>query len=237
VTRLNDPTVVRDEYASERGLTGRIAAYRFSMGPDARSAALDAVLERSPRRVLEVGCGTGDLAAELAATPGLDLVAVDLSERMVELTRSRGVEALVADAQELPFADGAFDCVLAAWMLYHVPDPDRALREFARVLAPRGRLVAVTNSHEHLQELRTLVGAGPAAWTFAAEDAKERLARRFAHVERREVFGAIEFPTQADVASYLDATRGLWPLAPAEVDVEVPFRVRTRPVVFVAQKA
>jgi len=97
--------------------------------------------------------------------------------------------------------------------------------------------VAVTKSHEHLHELRTLVVAGPAAWTFAAEDAEARLLGAFARVERREVFGAIELPTRADVLAYIDATRGLWPSAPAEIDVEAPFRVRTGPVVFVAEKA
>ena len=65
---------------------------------------------------------------------------------MVELTGRAASSAVVGDVQELPFADGIFDCAVAAWMLYHVPDLDRALRELARVLRPGGRLVAVTNS-------------------------------------------------------------------------------------------
>ena len=55
---------------------------------------------------------------------------------MVELARARGVDARVGDVQELPFADGAFDCVVAAWMLYHVPDLDRGARR-ARARAAR----------------------------------------------------------------------------------------------------
>ena len=82
---------------------------------------------------------------------------LDLSPRMVELAQARGIDARQGDAQELPFADGTFDTVVAAWMLYHVPDVDRALAEFARVLVPGGALIAVTNSADHIAELRELV--------------------------------------------------------------------------------
>jgi SAM-dependent methyltransferase len=47
------------------------------------------------------------------------VVAIDQSERMVELTQARGVEAHVGDVQELGFAEGEFDCAVAAWMLFH----------------------------------------------------------------------------------------------------------------------
>ena len=60
--------------------------------------------------------------------------------------RGRGVDARVGDVQALPFEDASFDTVVAAWMLYHVPDLDRGLAEIARVLCPGGQLVAVTNS-------------------------------------------------------------------------------------------
>ena len=77
----------------------------------------------------------------------------------MELTAARGVEARVADVQDLPFADDSFDVVAAMWMLYHVPDLDRGLAEVRRVLRPGGRLVAVTNGDGHTAELR----ATPAA--------------------------------------------------------------------------
>jgi ubiquinone/menaquinone biosynthesis C-methylase UbiE len=103
---LNDPTVVDAEYATERGLSRRIAAYRFAAGPDARQVALGAVAEATPTRVLEVGCGTGELAERIAGELGAEVVALDQSARMVELTRGRGIDARVGDVQELPFADG-----------------------------------------------------------------------------------------------------------------------------------
>ena len=84
----------------------------------------------------------------MTSTPSPPLArvgAADGSERLVELTGARGVDARVADAEDLPFADASYDLVAAMWMLYHVPDLDRALAEVRRVLRPGGHLLAVTN--------------------------------------------------------------------------------------------
>ncbi len=234
--RLDDPVAVRAEYASERGLEGRIAAQQFAKGPDARRVVLDAAAEASPHRVLDVGCGTGDLSERIFRELRVELVAVDQSERMVELTRARGIDARVGDVEELLFADGEFDCAIVAWMLYHVPDVSRALAELARVLRPGGRLVAATNSTQHLRELRQLVGAPSPTSPFSAENGEEQLRGRFATVERRDAFGWIDFPGQAEMQEYVDAARRLWPDARPQVDIDRPLRVRTGPVVFVAEK-
>ena len=97
-------------------------------------------------KVLEVGCGPGWLWVE--APPelpsDLELTLTDLSPGMVnealarvgESGRFRTVQARAADAQELPFEDASFDVAVANHMLYHVPDPGRAIAELARVLRP-----------------------------------------------------------------------------------------------------
>ena len=110
---------------------------------------------------------------------------------MVELHAARGVDARLGDVQELPFADGAFDAAVAAWMLYHVPDVERGLAELARVLRPGGRLVAVTNGARATCRARgQLVDEGPQAdYPFGRENGEELLARHFARVERRDVDG------------------------------------------------
>jgi SAM-dependent methyltransferase len=235
---LNDPAVVREEYASERGLAGRRAAYLYAEGPNAPELAFRAVAEIAPRRVLEVGCGPGELAARLTAELGAEVRAIDISPRMVELARARGVDARVGDVQELPFGEGEFDCAIAAWMLYHVPDVDRALAELARVLRPGGHLVAVTNSIEHLREVRELVGLPRRTVTaFSAENGEVLLARQFERVQVRDAGGTIRFPDREALVAYVEASRTLAQAGPEVPDVEFPFVVSRRPVIFVAERA
>src|SRR5207253_5401064 len=140
------------------------------------------------------GCGCGELAERIALEVGAEVVAVDQSERMVELARERGVDARVGDVQELAFAEASFDCAVAAWMLYHVPDLDRGLSELARVVRPGGRLVAVTNSEDELCELWAPFGERPKrSHPFSAENSEPALRRHFARVERRECRGTVTF--------------------------------------------
>ncbi len=186
---VSDPALVRAEYADERRFLARRAArWGIFLGPDPREHALLALLEAKPRRVLDAGCGTGEFAESLATKLGCEVVGVDVSERMVELTRARGVEALVADVHDLPFDDGEFDAAAANWMLYHLEDPDRGLAELQRVIRPGGRLVAATNGRDHLSEVW-----GPGSSGFDDESGEAALRRHFARVERRDVPGAVVF--------------------------------------------
>ncbi len=109
--------------------------------------------------VLEVGCGPGLLWERIAPLlPRLRLTLSDLSEGMLDAARAvvapidsiELVATKVCDAQDLPFADASFDVVVANHMLYHVPEPTRAVAEFARVLRPDGVLIAATNGPHHL---------------------------------------------------------------------------------------
>ena len=111
------------------------------------------------------------------------------SERMVALARARGIDAQVGDVQSLDFRDADFGAVVAAWMLYHVPDLDLALEKCARVLRPGGTLVAVTNSADDLAELWGLVGRDLSVrlLTFRSENGEAALRRHFAEVARRDV--------------------------------------------------
>src|SRR5207244_2595634 len=143
VTRLDDPVLVAAEYADEARLRARVEAQTaWATGIDARKPAVRAVVEAAPSRVLEVGCGWGELAEWIARDTGAEVVAVDLSPRMVDLARERGVDARLGDVQDLQFDEGEFDVAVAAWMLYHVPDLERGIAELQRVLRPGGLLVA-----------------------------------------------------------------------------------------------
>jgi SAM-dependent methyltransferase len=238
VTRLDDPGLVTAEYADDARLRRRAAAYTGAgTAVDARGAVVAAVAEVSPERVLEVGCGWGELARWIAVDVGAGVAAIDLSPHMVELARANGVDAEVADVQELPFADGSFDVAVAAWMLYHVPDRERAVSEIARVLRPGGRLVAVTNSVLHLHELRELVGSGGSTISFSRESGAELLERHFARVERRDIDGELEFADRAAVEQYVRASISMSPfVANLPATIDEPFRARRANSIFVAEK-
>ncbi len=113
------------------------------------------------QHVLEIGVGTG---ASLRHHPRRkQIVAIDISERM--LTRARwkaerlGVEStlMLADAQDLPFADNSFDTVISSFVFCSVPDPLLGLREARRVLRPGGRLLLLEHVLSRLPVLRTLM--------------------------------------------------------------------------------
>ncbi|HST16487.1 MAG TPA: class I SAM-dependent methyltransferase [Gaiellaceae bacterium] len=239
MTRLDDPALVAREYADEARLRRRASAYTDGAGgEDARVFIVAAVAELRPDRVLEVGCGWGELAAWIARETDAEVTAVDLSPRMVELAVQHGVDANVADVQELPFTDGSFDVAVAAWMLYHVPDRERAVGELARVLRPGGRLVAATNSTTHLHELRELVGSGPSTIAFSRESGEELLARRFATIDRHDVDGELVFAHRAEAEEYVRASISMSPFVDNLPDtIEEPFVARRATSVFVADKA
>jgi len=120
-----------------------------SVFADGRRQAIVAA-ERAGGRVLEVGVGTG------ISLPHYDkrtrLVGIDISEAMLEKARRRArtlklenvEEIAVGDAEALAYADGSFDVVVAQYVVTAVPDPERALDEFVRVVRPGGEIVIAT---------------------------------------------------------------------------------------------
>jgi SAM-dependent methyltransferase len=236
--RFNDPELVAREYASEEKFARRRAVFADLVdGEIAEDLAIEALRETRPRRVLEVGCGLGEFAVRVRREIGADVVAIDSSSRMVEVARERGVDASIGDAQELAFRDEEFDCVVANWVLHHVPDLDRALGEITRVLGPHGRLTAATFSEEHLSDLFDWLGEPSIGeLEFSSENGADPLGRHFARVERRDARGTVRFPDRAAVLDYLNAL-----VKGAEVTRRLPefeggYAARSRQSVFVADK-
>ena len=110
-----------------------------------------AAAERVGGRILEVGVGTGISLPDYARTNRL--VGIDISVPMLRKAQERvvehgltNVEALaVMDAKHLAFPDGAFDVIVAQYVITAVPDPEATLDEFARVLKPGGEIVLVNH--------------------------------------------------------------------------------------------
>jgi len=98
----------------------------------------------TPRRILEIGVGEGHVMSRVRERfPGVPLVGLDLpDEALRDEWRDQGLPCMFGDATRLPFPDRSFDLVLAIEVLEHVPGPDAALAELARVCAGGGTLVA-----------------------------------------------------------------------------------------------
>ena len=119
---------------------------------------LDAARVAPGARVLDAACGTGVLTAAAAAR-GAEPLGIDITSEMVAAAARRhpGLRFLQGDAERLEFPDGSFDAILAGFLLHHLPDPQTATAEFARVLAPGGRLAATVWDHPSRMRLIGLV--------------------------------------------------------------------------------
>ena len=139
-----------------RGMFAEIAP-RYDLVNRLLSGGIDVLWRRTTVRrappppvgaILDVCCGTGDLALAYAAaaSPDVRLVASDFCRPMLERGEAKGVKAgraiewVEADAMELPFATAEFDLVTVAFGLRNIADTARGLAEMARVTKPGGRL-------------------------------------------------------------------------------------------------
>ncbi len=145
----------------------------FTLGLDQhwRRLAVGACLAGSPSRVLDLGCGTGDLAIQLArrAPVETEIVGADFSEPMLAVARTKTeladladrLDFVQADAGLLPWPDGHFDAVGISFafrnLTFKNPKRDVYLAEMRRVLAPGGRLVIVESSQPRSGAMRALV--------------------------------------------------------------------------------
>ena len=119
----------------------------FSYGMDGRwkREAIEKIKLPPDARVLDLACGTGDFSLLIRGRyPEARPVAADLTERMLQLARQRGLEeAVCGDACRLPFAEGAFDCVFVGYGLRNFPYLKDAVEEIRRVTRPGGFLVSL----------------------------------------------------------------------------------------------
>lgn len=104
---------------------------------------LDAAEVRSGAKVLDAGCGPGNLAAA-AAERGASVVGIDMSDGMIALAKRRHphVDFRQADAEHLPFSDGTFDVGVSNLLVPHLPSPEVGVAELVRVVKSGGRLAA-----------------------------------------------------------------------------------------------
>jgi demethylmenaquinone methyltransferase / 2-methoxy-6-polyprenyl-1,4-benzoquinol methylase len=170
-----------DRVAGRYDLTNTV----LSAGLDAgwRRATREALAARPGSTVLDVAAGTAVSTVELAAG-GVHAIACDFSQGMLKAGASRAVPKVAGDAMALPLADASVDGVVISFGLRNVADPRAALREFARVTRPGGRLVVCEFSSPVWAPFRTVyteylmralpliakaVSSNPEAYVYLAE--------------------------------------------------------------------
>lgn len=185
---------------AERGQRWKPQGYaeNASFVPELGRPLLDLLDPRAGERVLDVGCGNGTLTVELISRGAL-VVGVDASEEMVAAALSKGIDARVLDAYDLPFAaefDAAFSNAALHWMRR---DPDAVLRGIRRALRPNGRFVGEMGGPGNVASIRSALhdalrrrGVDPESvdpWYFpSVEEYRGRLERAGFRVERIEAF-------------------------------------------------
>jgi SAM-dependent methyltransferase len=233
MSAINDPNAVRRQYATDQHIRIRQEIHEKYTVPRINFIewALSCLNWRENARVLDVGCGNGSYYQPLvhyysADGSMLDYHGVDMSAGMLKnhLAFSKH-PLLVGDAQILPYADNSFDVVMANHMLYHVPDIDKAITEFRRVLKPDGALMIATNSQNTMPEMQVLMRRAIILLTrsnasqvqpptapselFSLESGTRQLSRYFYGVVRHDFPSALVFSEIDPLMAYLESTRDL----------------------------
>jgi trans-aconitate methyltransferase len=148
---------------------------------------------RAGERILDLGCGDGVLTEQLQ-TMGCRVIGVDASAGMIAAARARGLDARLADAQELAF-DGEFDAVFSNAALHWMTRPGKVLDGVSSALVPDGRFVAEFGGHGNVAAITTAMRAvakirggdqelaGP--WFFPSVDDYRRLLQQKGFIVKR----------------------------------------------------
>ncbi|MGD2113273.1 MAG: malonyl-ACP O-methyltransferase BioC [Gammaproteobacteria bacterium] len=159
-----DPRLLPDKRQMRRAFEG--AAETYDMAAELQNEIGSRLIERldyirlQPRRILDLGAGTGRFSAALLKRyRGADVVALDIAHAMLARVRARGgwwrrPACVCADGETLPFADDSFDFIFSNLMLQWCADLETAFSELRRVLAPGGLLMFTTFGPDTLRELR-----------------------------------------------------------------------------------
>jgi SAM-dependent methyltransferase len=180
----------------ERFRVARSVLRRHALGRDVHEQVARRVLTEQLTPVLDVGCGEGELARHL---PAGAWVGVDSSPTMLAEAPE---PSLRGEATALPFPDASFGSVALLYVLYHLPQPGRALAEARRVLRPGGLVAVAAPSRDDSPELADALPRRQL--TFDAELAPRMLDERFASVEvERWDAPLLELPNRAAIRDYL----------------------------------
>jgi ubiquinone/menaquinone biosynthesis C-methylase UbiE len=218
MSRINDQDYLcNEQYKDSSNLDARIRIHvEFSTNKYGWFRwVFDQYEIESPARILELGCGPGDLWLvnidrileewEITLSDFSPGMLAKVQEKLA--SQSHAFKFEVIDAQSIPYENDHFDVVIANHFLYHVPDRPKAIAEIRRVLKPDGSLYATTIGMNHMKELPDLVERFDSKKgdfmrnseiPFTLEDGAEQLSPYFSKIEMRRYIDELSV-TDADV--------------------------------------
>ena len=215
--KINDRSVVKQQYATASNPSTRINIHdKYSTNKMGFGNWIVSNYRiDTGMRVLELGCGTGDMwkNKECLISVCSGLVLSDFSEAMVAATKANvgeydNVEYKVIDIQEIPYEDATFDVVIANMMLYHVPDIMKGLAEVRRVLKHSGQFYCATyGEHGIIEYLARILAVDDAETNmnknFTLQNGYAILNKFFTSVEKKEYIDSLAVTNMDDMVEYI----------------------------------
>lgn len=213
MNQIQNSNVVKEQYQTSTNLETRISIHdKYSTNKQGFSHWIISQYEIKPNfRILELGCGTGSMWKEhLSIINNAQLILSDFSLGMVKsakktLGEHSNISYEVIDIQNIPYAEGSFDIVIANMMLYHVPDLQKALSEVHRVLKPNGKFYAATYGENGIIEyIESLIGlTSKKNKVFTLQNGKSLLQPYFMNVERKDYIDSLAITNVEDLLDYV----------------------------------
>ena len=197
-----------------------------------RKKVVAIVGENNPKKILDIATGTGDLAIMLASLNPYKSIGLDISEGMLNVGKEKIANAhltslidlLVADSENMPFKDNAFDAITVSFGVRNFENLDKGLQEIKRVLKPGGTFVVLETSvpikfpykqgyHFHTSVILPLVGRlfskDKVAYSYLSESANSfPFGKKFNNILLKNGFStAVDKPVTFGVASIYTATK------------------------------
>lgn len=217
ISILNNTDVVKEQYKNATNLNTRISIHnKYSTNKQGFSKWIVSKYEiKDGMRILELGCGTGDMWKEhMELLDDIsELVLTDFSAGMLEsakenLGETGNISYKVVDIQNIPYENGSFDMVIANMMLYHIPDIHKGLKEVRRVLKPEGSFYCATYGEHGIVEyisglLKEYQVEGKLNKNFTLQNGAEILSRHFQVVERYDYEDSLEVTEAEEMVDYI----------------------------------